>query len=250
MIQPTNILISGGWGYGNLGDDAILLSTIKLTRSKFPNAKLHIFSYSPNETKDIILDSNCELHSSVHRLLFGKSAFRFLHTYKKSVNMPYTIKRISNRIKHYLPHHVIKPDFKALKELEYLFAEADMFIMSGGGYFNNWRESLISRCTELQLAQRFNVTSFIIGQTLDDFQPIYRDQVKSLLSKCNGVSVRDTDSFNMLKKMGIVSTIAPDLVLAGIDVKPSPHPKNEIVFIPAELPLHNTNSIIQGIYLI
>ena len=82
MIQPTNILISGGWGYGNLGDDAILLSTIKLTRSKFPNAKLHIFSYSPNETKDIILDSNCELHSSVHRLLFGKSAFRFLHTYK------------------------------------------------------------------------------------------------------------------------------------------------------------------------
>lgn len=247
MIQPTNILISGGWGYGNLGDDAILLSTIKLTRSKFPNAKLHIFSYSPNETKDIILDSNCELHSSVHRLLFGKSAFRFLHTYKKSVNMPYTIKRISNRIKHYLPHHVIKPDFKALKELEYLFAEADMFIMSGGGYFNNWRESLISRCTELQLAQRFNVTSFIIGQTLDDFQPIYRDQVKSLLSKCNGVSVRDTDSFNMLKKMGLVSTIAPDLVLAGIDVKPSPHPKNEIVFIPAELPLHNTNSIIQGI---
>lgn len=47
--------------------------------------------------------------------------------------------------------------------------------------------------------------------------------------------------------MGIASTIAPDLALAGIDVKPSPHPENEIVFIPAELPIHNTNSIIQGI---
>lgn len=247
MAEPSNILISGGWGYGNLGDDAILLATIKLTRIKFPNAKLHICSYSPKETKDIILDNNCEFHSSAHRMLFGKSAFRFLHTYKKSVDMPYTLRRISNRIKHYLPHHVLKPNFKALKKIEFLFTEADMFIMSGGGYFNNWRESLISRCAELRLAHRFSVPSFIIGQTLDDFQPIYINQVKSLLSICKGISVRDTDSFNMLKKFGIKSNLAPDLVLAGIDVEPSLHPENEIVFIPAEFPLCNINSIIQGI---
>lgn len=245
MQQPENILISGGWGYGNLGDDAILNATIKLTRAKYPNAKLNVCTYSIPQEK--IIYNNCEFHFSTHRLLFGESAFKFLHTYKKSPFPPYLFERIANRLKHYLPKSDIKPNYPALNSIEPLFKDADMFIMSGGGYFNNWRESFLSRCSELQLAHRYQVPSFIIGQTLDDFLPNYKEKVKPLLKQCRAISVRDEDSKRILGNMDITSSVAPDLVLGGIDVKPSPHPKNEIVFIPAELPLHNTNSIIQGI---
>lgn len=245
MQQPENILISGGWGYGNLGDDAILNATIKLTRAKYPNAKLNVCTYSIPQEK--IIYNNCEFHFSTHRLLFGESAFKFLHTYKKSPFPPYLFERIANRLKHYLPKSDIKPNYPALNSIEPLFKAADMFIMSGGGYFNYWRESFLSRCSELQLAHRYQVPSFIIGQTLDDFLPNYKEKVKPLLKQCRAISVRDEDSKRILGNMDITSSVAPDLVLGGIDFEPLIHPGNEIVFIPAELPLSNADNILQSV---
>ena len=48
------IILSGGWGYGNLGDDAILYSSIKLLRDKFPDSTIVVLSYNIPETESII----------------------------------------------------------------------------------------------------------------------------------------------------------------------------------------------------
>lgn len=246
-----NILLSGGWGYGNLGDDAILYATLRLLSQRFPNATIKIFSYDAESTSKE-LKGKYEVYNSIHRCLFGDRAFKQLSVYKKSSDYRFRhpfIGRVINRLKRELNRFFTKEeppiDLRKLVETEKLFEWADIFVMSGGGYLNNWRDSLVSRIEELRLAQKYKLKNYIIGQTLDDFEQGYIDRLKTLFSKVSGISVRDEMSKAVLLKMGINSILSPDLVLSrlthlGLNV----HRQNELVFIPAELPLSSRKHLI------
>lgn len=246
------ILLSGGWGYGNLGDDAILHASLKLIGNTFQDAEISIFSYEPIVTSEE-LKNKFKVYPSPHRLLFGDSAFKQLSIYGKVAPQRNTIfHRVKRRLEQYAKtllkyNDELLPNRSNLQEIEVLFATADIFIMSGGGYFNNWKESLISRIEELRLAQKYNVPSYIIGQSLDNFRPEYQDTLQSLLSKCHSISVRDEKSLNVLSNMGVSAILSPDLVLSGLDFKRRPLSKG-FVFVPAELPLNNRDNIIEGVY--
>ena len=67
-----NIILSGGWGYGNLGDDAILLSSVRLLRDKFPNARINILTYCIRDSKKVLKDiGDLYFYESLDRKLFG-----------------------------------------------------------------------------------------------------------------------------------------------------------------------------------
>ena len=66
-----HILISGGWGYRNLGDDAILVSSINLIQNCYPEAQISVLSYSKEETEKI-LNNSIPVYSSIdYRLHTG-----------------------------------------------------------------------------------------------------------------------------------------------------------------------------------
>lgn len=133
------ILLSGGWGYGNLGDDAILHASLKLIGNTFQDAEISIFSYEPIVTNEE-LKSNFKVYPSPHRLLFGDSAFKQLSIYGKVVPQRNTIfHRVKRRLEHYAKTLIkyndeLVPNRSNLQEIEALFATADIYIMSGGGY--------------------------------------------------------------------------------------------------------------------
>ncbi|MDR1544256.1 MAG: polysaccharide pyruvyl transferase family protein [Prevotellaceae bacterium] len=243
MNNSKKILLSGGWGYGNLGDDAILIASISLIREQFPNAEIIVFSYDTDYTKSIIPDFEVKL--SVHREIYGKIAFKQLNTYKKVFNiylLPNILRRIYFKLfgRGFLDNDTnceqafSETQQKISKQCESLFERADIFIMSGGGYFNNWVESFISRCHELRLAKKYNVPAYIMGQTLDKFSSDKIPLAQKMLSSVSGIYLRDSQSFSFLQSMGINSFVGPDLAL-GFPTYGKALDKN-IVFIPAEVP--------------
>lgn len=247
-----NILISGGWGYGNLGDDAILHATLKLLLQIYPSANIRVLSYDP-QTTEVELNNKFLVYESVHRVLFGTSAFKQLMVYNKvsDIYCKYPIlDRIRNRmvyeVNRLLLHQEKKRPVLNSLQINKLFKTADLFIMSGGGYFNNWYESLISRMEELKLAQKYGIRHYIIGQTLDSFSAEYKEELQSLLKNVTAISVRDLKSHDELASMGIKSLVAPDLALSGFNLDKVCNTKEfgEIVFIPAELPLNCWESIV------
>ncbi len=48
------ILLKGYYGFGNLGDDLLMLVTYKLVKEKYPNAEITIFSNYTENLKNSI----------------------------------------------------------------------------------------------------------------------------------------------------------------------------------------------------
>ena len=48
------VVLSGGWGYGNLGDDAILVSALKLIRENLPEAAIRVITCDEHGTADLL----------------------------------------------------------------------------------------------------------------------------------------------------------------------------------------------------
>ena len=74
-VKRMKILVSGGWGYGNLGDDALLVATIDLLKEKYPNSEIVIMSYDDIETQKLYELSDIKVIPSVHRIISKKMAF-------------------------------------------------------------------------------------------------------------------------------------------------------------------------------
>ncbi|CAH2780550.1 MAG: hypothetical protein CBARDCOR_3262 [uncultured Caballeronia sp.] len=67
--------LSGGWGYGNLGDDAILAALSNLLDEIAPRADHRVFTYDVDEMSKYAQLIKCvTLHSSFHADIdFGSS---------------------------------------------------------------------------------------------------------------------------------------------------------------------------------
>lgn len=246
-----NILLSGGWGYGNLGDEAILKVSLSLISKRFPLAKIILLSYNPSKI-ELFTEPIVNIESSAHRVLFNRSAFEQLGTYGEvqSFRSP-LMRRAFSKLHRSIYGHYVKREqvnIDAWNRLELCFRNADIFIMSGGGYFNNWEESFFSRCTELELAVKYHVPSYIVGQSFDYFYAYFRPRLELNLRYCKKISVRDSVSIGILKELGIDGIYSPDLVLSHyeetIDIQ------NEIAFVPATCNPQNRIEIAKGIVII
>mgnify|MGYP004462278131 CR=1 FL=1 len=184
------IVISGGWGYGNLGDEIIAKCTIDLLDRYFPNIQKIFTSY------------DIENFSRTHHL----SALESVHSIFERNG--YEIKDIGASIEN--------PEAYGIDEFAGLFDRDTMFLMSGGGYFDGrWNNQFAARIVEMQLAQKAGAKTAIIGQSIG---PLINAQeavlLKNVLEFCDFVNVRDEDSKRLIadllphKKVSCTSDIA------------------------------------------
>lgn len=227
--NPRKILISGGWGYANLGDDAILISTIDLVREKYKEAEITVMTFNPIETKRMVTDTNIKVVKSIHRELSKDISFKRLRVSKD----PNNVNCYSQRELTSFENLYRKFEFKISNVLSYVkfkiyskypqltssakyFKNVDLFIQAGGGYFiEQWKDSLYSRVLELNIANRFRVKTLVIGQSIGPFDNLKMRQIAiSGLKHANVLSIRDVDSFTELSSYGLNPVLVPDTVLS------------------------------------
>lgn len=221
----TRIVISGGWSYGNLGDEIIAKCTIDLLNRYFPEVEKVYTSYEP---KDFFEIHNIEAIESLHAI-FAKAGYGIEDVDKCVMN----------------------PDKYGGAEYSALFDTSTLFIMSGGGYFDGtWYSQFAARIAELKIAQNAGAKTIILGQSIG---PIVDENeckmLREVLEKCEYLNVRDDDSKELLQSIVPNKYISCtcDLAVTISDLMPLSFQKenkcNLIVQIYTE---HVENGILKG----
>lgn len=212
------ILLSGGWGFGNLGDDAILLSTIRILYNLHSNVEIGVLSYNKQETQYVVHKefSNIKVYKSVQKVLFGNNfeiqfgvkkfycsnLLKWIY-YKLECCFFYLYKRYP-RLLSLLFDNRILPYKK-------IISSYDVLCFCGGGYLNNWRSSLLSHYIEMIIARNNNIKIHTIGSSVGPFEcELYKNMAESILSKCNHISFRDNKSLTYVTKNAYIT---PDYAL-------------------------------------
>ena len=192
------IVISGGWSYGNFGDEVIAASTIYLVERFFPQAEKVYTAYNVND-----FEKNHEIKAvaSIHK---------------------YIDKLDNNQLK--VEKIIACPKAFGLNEYESLFDENSILIMSGGGYLHEgWRSQFIARILEIEIAKKHGAKVFVIGQSIG---PLFSEKCKNklidALDKVDYLSVRDASSKYLLENLGVRVEIhnSPDLAIIVSDFLP------------------------------
>lgn len=217
-----HILISGGWGYRNLGDDAILVSTVKLLQTCYDDVQLTVLSYAKDESK-MILDSSISAHSSVDYLLHSGS-FELINY--KNQNIYQKITKKINIINHFFStnadrmkakiHNEVKVLLDSNNDIIQCFKSCDLFLLSGGGYINNWETSLVSKCIEVELASYFKKRIILFGVTIGPFgRNKYETCFAEYFKKIELACVRDIESKADCIRLGVPvdDLVIPDIAL-------------------------------------
>ena len=172
------IILSGGWGYGNLGDDAILLSSYNLIKNRFPNSDIIILSYNIRQSSLVIPESeNIRYYDSLHVSMYGykPNVLSFgeglLPELWKPIKSRYNKKVIKRIRDSKLRNKVIKnkEEFKEqyrkqFQEFSDICRESDMYIMCGGGYLTGWAEMITSKYFEVEIAKKNIMSSGLSGK--------------------------------------------------------------------------------------
>ncbi len=217
----NKIFLSGGWGYGNLGDNAILAGTLKCITEADPSIALHIESFDIDEL----------------RALHGLPSVPSLH--KQISDAVANDQTIQTRLKAWLATDNAvaideMPDF--LKSTFNEMRNSGAVIFAGGGYFNDtWVEAFPIRLAEFRMAVLCGRPCYILAQTIGPFslQNASGPLVK-ILPKFTAITYRDKQSAQTLESAGVPSDILSytadlaHLVGKHSDETDSPHGQNTI----------------------
>lgn len=195
MIQndsgaEPSLLITGGWGYGNIGDEAILMSMLDRIVNRIPQADITVTSYSPKDTKRYHgIDAIESLHRLIHPLtiLF--------------------IPRILAIALWLVIYKLLGPQLmidKSLRSYIGYVKRCDVFVMGGGGYFNDlWKDGFLARILEIVIAKTLNKKIMIYGQTVGPFGSRFsRVFLGRILNQVDLITYRDAQSSATLSHFG------------------------------------------------
>lgn len=156
MSTGTHIVLSGYYGFGNLGDEAVLAGLVATFRAALPEAVLHVASADPAGTR------------RVHQV----EAFHRYHW----------------------------PEFC------HRLRTCDAFVSGGGSLFQDVtsRRSLYYYLGTLALADCFRRPTMVCGQGVGPIRSAGARRVAAfLLNRVPLITVRDTDSLQTLRDMGV-----------------------------------------------
>ncbi|MFS0489339.1 polysaccharide pyruvyl transferase family protein [Leadbetterella byssophila] len=228
------VVLSGGWGYGNLGDDAILVSTINIIREIYgAECKVVVLTYDVYETKANLTNLvNLEyiyIVKNVHRIIvrnacsirfnkFDSYEAKYLYRAKFWFRAVRLVKRVYYKLLARIRERFFsmrRSGFKYFESTPEIYG-ADLFVLAGGGYFNEgWLDKTDSVLLELEFFQGQGIPIFTVGQSIGPFSKDGKARtVYSLLRNVTKLSVRDRRSFDELTAEGIRATIIPDIVLS------------------------------------
>lgn len=238
------IILSGGWSYGNLGDEAILMASVYLLHNKFPNYKITVLLYKKNETVKYLEQLEyVEIKQSLHSYIYGveEKKMDFGMNFIEELKLP-VVRRWNNQLtpirerqsaKRFLksPSTYLSEHDEACNYFKRLCVDADMYVMSGGGYFNNWSEMIISKYVEAAIAKQCGLKTFMIGQTVGPFNDYAKQVYNLMLNNIDGCFFRDIESVNDTKQLGhhCLADVIPDLALSTETLYEK---EKYVVFIP------------------
>jgi polysaccharide pyruvyl transferase WcaK-like protein len=209
------IVVSGGWGYGNLGDDAILAATIGVLNRRYPGCEIVVLTYDLADSA-IHRSSNVELRLCVHALVDNGSS---------EVLRPDIVHNYSRLRRKWMDLHFRLTEtawwFGLARRMADLGAVAsalhgaDLFVMGGGGYFNEkWLCKTRAQLQELALAHQFQVPVAVLGPTIGKFSGCLQAQVARELGRARWFTVRDPDSLADAQRVHGSVQIIPDIALS------------------------------------
>lgn len=183
-----NIFVTGGWGYGNIGDDAILLATLNSVHERLPDAALHLTSFNPQETK---------FHHSLGSI-YSFHYYLDLRNWRGRLTfIRFTIWLALRLFGIRAPGLVGQGFAELLNQLE----NADLVLMAGGGYFNDrWRGSFLARIAEICASKAAGKPVIVYGQTVGPFASKFaRILMPRVLKFVDRVAYRDVQSEQVLR---------------------------------------------------
>ena len=180
-------LVVGNYGADNLGDEMILEGLIASFKKIDKAAEITVLSGNPNKTA---------LMHGVRSFPMFPSGFR---SYIKNLFAP------------------SEGQYKSLRECNY-------FVLGGGGLFGDLtKRAYIIWNTQCQRALKMNKKIIMYGQSVGPIKKKWQEKiVKNLFNQAHFVAVRDQESANELKRIGVERKVhvMPDLALrTGIKSK-------------------------------
>ena len=178
------VYLTGGWGYGNKGDNAIYEAMVRSIKAEFGDVEFLVTSFNSEET---MIQHRHKSIRSIHSYLTKKA--------------PLAIPRWIGVAFWHLTgiRAFLSP---ALRQHLRNVSESDIVVMGGGGYFNDaWVDMLLSRYVEIEMAHKSGTPIIIYGQTVGPFgkrwmMPFFA----SYMNKISGIAYRDRQSESAIKK--------------------------------------------------
>lgn len=201
------ILVVGGYGYNNVGDEAQLNATIKILKEKFPDYMIKILT--PNELYTYFYHNKC-LVGVAPRVAFYDQGTHWL--YSRTDNFIVKIHFLLRSFLIYLNSFLVRADlptfFISAKKAMLLeeIKTSDMIYFEGGGYLTGKTLSrLLDGIFFIKIGKVFKVDSFLSGQTIGVWNGIFNKILaKWGLKEANIITVRDPeDSIEALKEIGL-----------------------------------------------
>ena len=241
-VQHPIVVLSGGWGYGNLGDDAILVSAVKLIRENLPQALIRIITCDEHGAAELLQsDGNVTIHPSIHRELFSSDQVFYVDTkmtFKERVRHGLRFRKNHRNIRSTLKRYLQSPEDycsaikETLRKVDAAMADADIYIQGGGGFINDWIESDIVKHIECLQAKHHGLRMLMMGQTIGSFSS--KDTLRigqSICGMMNGMFFRDSASIaDCGQKQKALPETIPDLAL--YEHIGSKCQDNSLLFIP------------------
>ena len=207
-------IISGGWSYGNIGDEAIAAATIHLFENTFPDGECVYTSYAPEDFRKN--HPGKTVVPSVHKLMEAEEQ-RFENICRDSSLM----------------------EDPLLSGYRSLFSGDCVYVMSGGGYFKeSWHSQYLARLIEISVAKQMGAKVVLIGQTMGPFYTQKaRQEIGHLLNTCDYLSVRDETTREHLQRLGVRKPVYvnTDVAIVVSDVFPKKEKQEKLIvnFMPA-----------------
>ena len=199
------VLISGGYGYGNLGDEAQLAANLQQWRNASPNCRLTVLTPNREYTHD--MHSSIRVELAPRKALFGLAGRQYFGSKRLFKFAFFWVAGIclfnACLIRAGLPTFCLTlAQARLLDEIN----DTDVLFLSGGGYLTGmtltrlWDNMLLIR-----LAHALNVPTILSGQTIGLFKdPVSRFLAKWGLNKAQMIYLRDSvDSRKALDGLGI-----------------------------------------------
>lgn len=175
--NKTKIVISGWYGPGNIGDEAILQALIEEFKNKYKYVDITVLSFNPKYNKKIHqINTVYQIPSSIKRWIWSIITLNFFKT------------------------------FKALKK-------CDVFIMGGGGFLSDWPNKDVPK----QWLKQFKIIKFlgkkkktyIYKMGVGPFVKKYNEKLvkKYVDNYVDEIIVREKYSYKELKRIGINKNI-------------------------------------------
>lgn len=205
--EYKKILVVGGYGYNNVGDEAQLNSTIKILEKNFPQYMIKILT--PNEIYTYFYHDKC-LVGLAPRVSFYDQGTHWI--YAKTDNPIVKLHFILRSCLIYINSFLVRADlptfFINAKKAALLeeMKTSDMIYFEGGGYLTGKTLSrLLDGVFFIKIGKVFKVDSFLSGQTIG----VWNGKINKILAKwglkeAKIITLRDPeDSINALKEIGL-----------------------------------------------